>query len=76
MTGLRMSWNLLHGSGFCCFQTIDLLFIFADGGDEVVANLVALWHLNKFGVIGLLQFYKGILPSHVTEFHSQKLRNV
>ena len=67
---------MLHGFGFYGFQTIDLLFIFADGGDEVVANLVAVWHLNKFGVMGLLHSYKGILPSHVTEFHFQKLKNV
>ena len=29
--------------------------------------------LNKFGVIGLLHFHKGILPSHVTEFPFQKV---
>ena len=31
--------------------------------------------LNKFGVIRLLHFDKGILSSHVAEFHYQKLRH-
>ena len=28
--------------------------------------------LNKFGVIGLLNFHKGLLSSHVVKFPSQK----
>ena len=32
--------------------------------------------LNKFGVIGLLHFNKGILLSHVAEFPFQKLQYV
>ena len=31
--------------------------------------------LNKFGVIRLLHFDKGILSSHVAEFHYQKLQH-
>ena len=30
--------------------------------------------LNKFGVIGLLHFHKGILSSHEAEFSFQKLQ--
>ena len=32
--------------------------------------------LNKFGVIGLLHFHKGILQSHMTEFPFQKFEYV
>ena len=32
--------------------------------------------LNKFGVIGLLQFQKGILPSHMAEFPFKKLQTL
>ena len=30
--------------------------------------------IDKFGVIGLLHFHKGILPSHEAEFLFQKLQ--
>ena len=32
--------------------------------------------LNKFEVIGLLHFHKGILPSHVAKFPFQKVQYV
>ena len=32
--------------------------------------------LNKFGVIGILHFHKGILSSHGTKFSFQKLQYI
>ena len=41
---------------------------------EVNIDLKPLPELSKFGFIGLLHFYKGILPSHMAEFSFNNLR--